>query len=184
MDPHGGRPRTLLGTLGSAATWPTGIWRLASEARHLDARDVGGPEHSALLLGCTPGPRLRRRADVAAALVISERAGRVVVSGAGEAVPAANQLRFRGVPEGRIVLEPHARSTWDNLRLARPFLGPGPVWIVSDRWHLPRAMAMARRLDYTPLPAPVNEEPQRLAYASGLAREVGAVLRAALLDRL
>ncbi len=110
----------------------------------------------ALVLGCPVGPRLTGRVAAAVALWHRGEASALVVSGAGEAGPAARQLKAAGVPEGRIVVEPRACSTWENLLFTRALTGPGELWLVSDAWHLPRAAAMARRLGYAPHPVPVS----------------------------
>lgn len=57
--------------------------------------------------------------------------------------------RAAGVTDEALYLEPQSRTTEENLRLSKPILealgGPELV-IVSDGWHLPRALLVARRL--------------------------------------
>ena len=127
-----------------------------------------------LILGCPPGPRLDRRVDAAIGLFSRGLARHIVVSGAHEAAAGARRLVDAGVPVERVVVEPRARTTWENLLFSRPLLGPGPVWLVSEAWHLPRAAAMARRLGYIPRWAPSPEASGHVNHARALVREVGA----------
>ena len=51
-----------------------------------------------------------------------------------------------GVPETVIALEDRSTTTAENLRNAVAFLGEEDAVIVTDRYHLPRALLVARRL--------------------------------------
>ncbi|MCZ9309247.1 YdcF family protein [Corynebacterium uberis] len=74
-------------------------------------------------------------------------AGPVVVSGAGEAPAMARWLRAHGVPAERIVIEPAARSTNENLENAHALLPEVTSWtVVSSRFHLWRTRAWAWHL--------------------------------------
>ncbi len=143
-----------------------------------------GDAPPALVLGCPPGRRLERRVDTALALWQRGAASRVIVSGAGEATFAAARLIDAGLPPDSVLLEPLARTTWENLVFCRALIGPGPVWLVSDGWHLPRAMACARRLGYVPEGVPVSSEPRRVAHLRAVLREGGAWTVAALRRQL
>jgi uncharacterized SAM-binding protein YcdF (DUF218 family) len=69
--------------------------------------------------------------------------------GAVEAQAMALIAQQRGLPEERIVLEPKARSTYQNLLFTQQLMrerGWNTVVIVSEPFHLPRAALMARRL--------------------------------------
>ncbi len=112
--------------------------------------------------------------DAAIALWSSGQARHIVVSGAREATDGARRLLSAGVPPELVVVEPRARTTWENLLFSRPLLGPGPIWLVSDAWHLPRAAAMGRRLGYVPRWVPISEESGRVQHARALLREGGA----------
>ena len=132
------------------------------------------PSAPALLLGCPPGPRLDARVDDAVALWRRGEVSLLVVSGAGEAGVAAQRCLAAGVPRDRVVVEPRARTTWENLVYTRALTGPGPLWLVSDGWHLPRAAAMARRLGYVPRVHPVSIRTPVATTFRALARELGA----------
>jgi len=124
---------------------------------------AGTPEaaaepRQALVLGAAqydgiPSPVFRARLDAALALYLSGRVGRIVVSGGrapgdrySEGVAGCRYLEGRGVPVTALACETESRSTWQNLKRAKPLLDPGPVWIVTDEPHLPRALLLARRL--------------------------------------
>ncbi|WP_456411110.1 YdcF family protein [Oceanithermus sp.] len=112
----------------------------------------------ALVLGAAqydgePSPAFRRRLDAALALWREGRLDRIVVSGGraqgdrySEGEAGCRYLERRGVPPEALACETESRSTWDNLRLARPLLEPGPIWIVTDAPHMPRALLLAERL--------------------------------------
>jgi len=111
--------------------------------------------HAILVLGAamrrdgSPGPALIRRARHAAALFHRLGAPLVLASGGfGEAEAIAAICRKAGVPEARLVLEPEARNTAENIAFSAPLLaarGVTRVTLVSDYYHLPRARLIARR---------------------------------------
>lgn len=111
----------------------------------------------AVVLGCRPGPCLRRRVDAAVRLWRSGATDRMVVSGAGEAGIAIAWCVAAGVPGEVLVAEPLATSTRENVARARALLGPGPVWLVTDDWHLRRAAALCRRAGLDPHPWPTGD---------------------------
>ncbi|WP_292025541.1 YdcF family protein [Maritimibacter sp. UBA3975] len=100
-----------------------------------------------------PSPALRRRAETAGRLFLAGQAERIVATGAvgehppSEAEASAKILTGMGVPSDRILLENLSTSTLENLVQTRRLLGPrARVVIVTDSWHLPRALLTARRL--------------------------------------
>lgn len=112
----------------------------------------------ALVLGAAqyngvPSPVFKARLDAALALYQSGRTERIVVSGGrspgdrySEGGSGCKYLEGRGVPRAALACETRSRSTWENLLRAKPLLESGPVWIVTDEPHLPRALLLARRL--------------------------------------
>lgn len=139
---------------------------------------------AALILGCAvwpegPSPTLRRRTLHAAGLWHgSEVQALIPCGGLGRHPPAEAEamralLLAAGVPDEAIHPEPASRSTWENIRLARPILdriGATGVVIVTDLTHAPRARLIARGLG---LRARTSSPPLRGARA-------GATLRQAL----
>lgn len=120
----------------------------------------------ALVLGAAvwPGgaasPSLRRRVHHAVQLWRSGQVSAIVGTGGlgqhppSEARVIANMCRAEGVPETAVFLEDRATNTEENLRFSKPILdslgsgsaGAAPVVIVTDRYHAPRALLVARRL--------------------------------------
>lgn len=107
---------------------------------------------AAVWAGGEPSPTLRRRAAHAAALWHRGGVGRIVTTGGigrhppSEAQVAARICRDLGVPDAVLRPEERSRNTFENLAFARGLLPdpPGPVVLVSDRYHLPRAWLIAR----------------------------------------
>ena len=94
-----------------------------------------------------PGSLLRSRLDraVVAARVTPEEP--VIVSGSGEADAMARSLIERGVDAGRIVVEPEATSTNENLERAHALCpGKGSRLELSSRGRGHAAVAAAHRV--------------------------------------
>lgn len=71
----------------------------------------------------------------------------IVVSGYGEAGVMTAWLVAHGVPETSVVLEPHARSTNENLERSRAlFPGAGHITVVTSGFHVPRTRVWAWHL--------------------------------------
>lgn len=107
---------------------------------------------AAVVLGTAPigpegGPNVYfvRRLDAAAALWRAGKARQLIVSGSGEE-PAAMQagLVARGVPAEAIRLDPQGPRTWDSVLRARDAFGLRRTIFVSQRFHLSRALFLAR----------------------------------------
>ncbi len=179
-----GQARTLAALVATGGLgWAGAVgWVLRGTRRVAVTRDDG--PWPALVLGCRPGPGLDGRVDAAIDLWRAGRASVLVISGVGEATVGAARARAQGVPSSAIVVESSARSTWENLVLSRPWLGVGPFFVVSDPWHLPRAMGMARRLELTALPWPARVPRSALSAARQVMREGLSVLHAGLDGRL
>ncbi len=108
---------------------------------------------SRLRPGGAPGPAMMRRVRLAAALLRSERADAVLASGgpAGAQPTEAEVMRAmliaQGVPEALILVEPRSRNTFENAWFSAGILagrGARPVIVVTDRYHLPRALLAFR----------------------------------------
>ncbi len=109
----------------------------------------------ALVLGAglhanQPTLMLARRLDLAAELY---RAGRVRVLllsgdngrvGYDEPTAMRDYLVARGVPAERIVLDYAGFDTWDSCVRARKVFGVGRLTVVTQDFHLPRAVALCR----------------------------------------
>lgn len=86
--------------------------------------------------------------------------------------------RSLGVPGDRLRIEPRARNTRENVALARMLLHDiAAVVVVTDGYHLPRALWLARLgLPGKRLRGAASSGPRRgLAWWAGAAREVPAL---------
>ena len=171
----------VLGT-GGLSLAASVAWVLHHQRRVEPPR--GAPAAPTLVLGCRPGPALVRRVATAADLHARGLTDRVIVSGRGEADVGVALARQMGVPQAHLREEPDARTTHENLVLARPLLGEGPFWLVSHRYHLPRALGMARRLGMRALPCPVEPQMSPLTYGKQLGREGVSLIFARLSGQL
>ncbi len=129
-----------------------------------------GPADAIVVLGATVLPggvasgSLRARAEGAAALWHATGTPRIVTTGAhhlnppGEAVVARAILLGKGVPDAIIAIEDKSRNTQGNLLFARGILPPDVrrVWIVTEPFHMARALAIARVVGFEPLAWPVD----------------------------
>lgn len=121
-----------------------------------------------LVLGTTeyngvPSPTLERRLETVWLIWQHHQANWVVTTGGRqpgdvytEAGVSATWLIARGVPVDKILVA-GGSDTWENLRSALPTLrahGIVHVLIVSDPFHVYRAMEIARVQGLAPLPAP------------------------------
>ena len=101
-----------------------------------------------------PTPALRRRTAHAIDLWRRGDVQALVLSGDGGRVPTQagamhRMCRDAGLPDMALHQEPEAKTTEENLRLALPILyriGAREVVVISDPYHIPRALMVARRL--------------------------------------
>lgn len=120
------------------------------------------------------GPALLRRARHGAVAVRDGRAPLLVLSGGAgrHPPPEAHLMRdvalAAGVPPERIAVEDRSRNTVENalfcLRLL-PELRGGRLLVVSDSWHLPRALWVFRRLGVEASGEAPGEAPRGVAKA-------------------
>lgn len=127
-----------------------------------------GPADAIVVLGATvlpggePSGSLRARAEGGAALYHLGVAPLVVTTGAhhrnppGEAVVARGILLAQGVPEAAILIEEKSRDTKGNLLFARGLLpGARRIYVVTEPFHMGRALHLAREQGFDPMPWPV-----------------------------
>jgi uncharacterized SAM-binding protein YcdF (DUF218 family) len=115
-----------------------------------------------------PSPDLRARLTQAALLWHQHYATTVMVTGSKEpgdafteAQASARYLESVGVPAADI-LEAGGRDSWQNLSEAAPMLiarGDTTVLMVTDKFHVARAMAIASSVGLTPYPTPTQSSP-------------------------
>jgi uncharacterized SAM-binding protein YcdF (DUF218 family) len=66
----------------------------------------------------------------------------------------AEFVKAMGIPARDILVEGKSQNTYENLVEVRRLLGPKPFLLVTSAYHLPRAMAIARRLQMEAVAAP------------------------------
>ncbi len=134
------------------ARWP------AAPGQSEDLADVPASA-VALVLGAevysdgSPSAYLQARLDLAADLWAQGKVRVLIVSGAeahdGQVSAMARYLVARGVPAGRIVQDPYGFDTYDSCARARRIYGVDDVTVVSQAYHLPRALTLCRSLGLT-----------------------------------
>ncbi|QYC42971.1 vancomycin high temperature exclusion protein [Nonomuraea coxensis DSM 45129] len=147
----------LLSVLALAPmTW---AW-LSSSGHRVTAEGAGWtarvpPAQAALVLGAglyagRPSPMLARRLDVAAELYHAGKVRALLLSGDNsrkeydEPTAMRDYLRDRGVPEAAMVLDYAGFDTWDSCVRARQVFGARSVTVVTQEFHVPRAVTLCR----------------------------------------
>ena len=90
-----------------------------------------------------PGAMLRSRLDRVLDLYCGQQ---IIVSGRGEAGPMATYLIERGVPAERVVVEPDATSTNENLENAHHLASDAVLQVVTNDFHVLRTALWAWHL--------------------------------------
>lgn len=125
---------------------------------HFNDTAVAGLDYvlalGAQVLDGKPGCTFSRRLDAACNYLAENTRTRCIIcggQGSNESVPEADAGRDylveRGIDSSRILLEARSRSTAQNLRFATELfdLSHDAVGIVTDNYHLARALALARK---------------------------------------
>ncbi|GLW64377.1 membrane protein [Actinomadura rubrobrunea] len=148
-------PLTVLAGLGVYTVLAPLAWAYAKTAdRRAGPEDV--PDAPvALVLGAgirdgRPTTLLARRLDLAADLYRRGKVRVLLVSGDNrvrgydEPTVMRDHLIARGVPERRIVRDFAGLDTWDSCVRAKRIFGVEKVTVVTQNFHLPRAVALCR----------------------------------------
>jgi uncharacterized SAM-binding protein YcdF (DUF218 family) len=166
-----------------------GAFRIWDHGAHDDRRPAG----AVVVLGAAqydgrPSPVFAARLDHAVALFLTGDYRYLVVTGGKvngdrttEAAVARAYARERGVPDDRILVEDHGRTTLESLRSVATILaerGIDDAVFVSDPPHMLRVLRMATDLGLTargsPTPtSPIAADPARLVGA--YVHELGAL---------
>jgi vancomycin permeability regulator SanA len=127
-------------------------------AGHLYPLDQVPSAPVALVLGAQvypsgmPSRFLRARLDLALLLLQRGTVDRLLLTGDAQAPeydePAAMRAHLlgAGAPDGRLVLDPWGLDTYDSCVRARDVYGVERVVVVTQAYHLPRAVGTARLL--------------------------------------
>lgn len=172
----------------------TGILRillLISADRRTYIVDTAPKKPAALVLGAglnrdgTPGVVLRDRVETAAALYFSGKVKKLLMSGDNSTVyynePGAMQeyAISLGVPEEDIVLDYAGRRTYDSCYRAKAIFGLDELTVVTQAFHLPRALFLCRSFDIDAAGVPADDDHYRLrSYTYWWVREIAATINA------
>jgi vancomycin permeability regulator SanA len=147
------RKRLLIGLVGIvvlvSAPW---LWTFLAAQGHLHAPDSAPSADVVIVLGTEPGNRLQGRLDTTAEMVTSGRARAVLVSGdrggeRGDEIAAmTDYLVTKGVDRKRIVADPYGLDTYDTCVRARDVYGVSRALVVTQSYHLTRAVTLCRHL--------------------------------------
>ncbi len=163
------------------------------------SRDSGSTGDTALVLGYalapdgSAQPQMIGRVAHAVTLLQRGRVRRLVLSGGvarngrTEAAVMRDLAIAAGVPASAIVLELDSRSTIENFACGRRLLAElsaTRVLLVTEPWHMTRAMLLARRhglsLEQSPATSAIWESPRHAAY--WLFRDAVALIRERMRD--
>ncbi len=87
---------------------------------------------------------------------------KLLLSGGGsfdpvsEAEIMARIVGVIGVPEKDIILESRSKDTRDEALFIKPIVGSEPFVLVTSAYHIPRSMALFRKLGMNPISSPVG----------------------------
>ncbi len=142
----------------AAAAYGPWVWVSARSDGHIHTLADAPSAPVTIVLGAglnpdgTPSAFLAARLEVAKALVDSGRTQVLLVSGDNRFVsydePTAmrDYLVDRGVPTERIVRDFAGRDTYDTCARSKRIFGVDQALVVSQGYHLPRAVATCRTL--------------------------------------
>jgi SanA protein len=108
---------------------------------------VDAPQRDiAIVLGAKPGRLLGYRMDAACALVTLGKTQRLLLTGTDEEMPFMRERARTCLPEDKILVDDKAERTLDNLKNARDRFGVTSALVVTQRFHLARALYLADHL--------------------------------------
>ena len=148
---------TLLAVGGLTAYLPW-LWVMRQSDGHVHRLADAPSADVTLVLGAgltpsgRPSPYLAARLDVAKALLDAGKTQVILVSGdnrtedCDEPTAMRDYLVGQGVPAWRIVLDFAGRDTYDSCARAQRIFGVDQLLVVSQGYHVPRAVATCRAL--------------------------------------
>ena len=81
---------------------------------------------------------------------------KIVVSGRNISLAMAEIAKAIGVPEDDIIIESKSKDTKDEAKIIKSIVNDEPFILVTSAWHMPRSMAMFKKLGMSPIPAPTG----------------------------
>jgi SanA protein len=145
----------LLGLVGFLL--PRVVFLLYAKSRTFSAKEVP-PRRVAIVFGAglwhdgTPTPVLRDRVETAANLYFDGKVEKLLMSGDNRFVDYNEPEAMRqhalslGVPDDAIVLDYAGRRTYDTCYRARDIFGVQSAILVTQGFHLPRALFLCNML--------------------------------------
>lgn len=127
---------------------------------------------------------LKERADAALLLYTTGRVSRILVSGDNatseydEVYPVGRYLKLQGVPQQDIFLDYAGFDTFSSIYRAKYVFGVSSAVVVSQRFHLPRALFIARELGLSAIGYNAGAPSER--YVPNTLREVPAIDKAVI----
>lgn len=127
---------------------------------------------------------LMRRLDCAYEYLVCQPDTKVIVSGGqgrdeavSEAQAMADHLSGRGIAESRIIKEEQSVSTFENLTYSAAIIGnmEVPVLVVTNSFHLHRALILARKAGYRRIYG-LAATSDKVLYLNYMVREFFAIL--------
>ena len=82
--------------------------------------------------------------------------GGAVFDPVSEAEIMARVAREMGVPERDVILESKSQDTRDEALFIKPIVGNEPFVLVTSASHIPRSMALFKKLGMNPIPSPIG----------------------------
>ncbi|MBU7599085.1 YdcF family protein [Streptomyces sp. P38-E01] len=165
------------------ATWV----RLSTEGKHSEPGEAPVAP-VAVVFGAglwdeEPSPHLAQRLDTAAQLYTAGRVRALLVTGDNsreeydEPGAMRRYLLGRGVPADRIVADHAGFDTWDSCTRAKRIFGVDRALVVSQGFHVPRAVALCRAAGVDAHGVRAAEPPGGGRYVDR-ARELAAAVKA------
>lgn len=148
----------LCGVAGAAVLAAPTVWTKATTDGHIHRLENTRPAPVALVFGAglsasgAPSPFLAARLDLAASLLASGKVKVILVSGDNrvknydEPTAMRDYLIAHGVAADVVVADFAGRDTYDSCYRAKHIFGVDQVTLVSQAYHLPRAVATCRAL--------------------------------------
>ncbi|MGI5233519.1 SanA/YdcF family protein [Actinoallomurus sp. CA-142502] len=167
-------------------------WMYVASARYRLGAAQAPPTAVGIVFGAgapqgRPSPMLAGRLELAAALYHGGKVQVLLVTGDNsrshynEPLVMRDYLIDRGVPRGRIVLDYAGFDTWDSCVRARKIFGVDRAILITQRFHLPRALTLCRSVGIDAIGVGDDSRPYApVATVISYLRELPAGLKAAL----
>lgn len=134
----------------------------------------------------TASPTLERRVEYGVTVWQENQTAKLIMTGGktstaslSEAQTMAYLAQGLGVPETALILEEKARNTIENAALTAPILaelGAENIAVVTDFYHMPRALYVFGRQGIAIKPYPVWPDTWGVDQLSAMGREIFALL--------